>query len=85
MCHIITGKSQVCFVCIHPVLNICETVRQIVYVKYENQRTEDGALWDTASEIFIAREGTVHNTFLSPKIQIGFKPVVKRISNTIAI
>ena len=24
MCHIITGKSQVCIVYVHPVLNICE-------------------------------------------------------------
>ena len=47
MCHIITGKSQVCIVCIHPVLNICEAVRQIVYVEYKEKRTKDGALWDT--------------------------------------
>ena len=49
MCHIITGKSQVCIVCIYPVMNICVTVRQIVYVVYKEKRTEDGALWDTAS------------------------------------
>ena len=47
MCHIITGKSQVCIVCIHPVLDICEAVRQIVYVEYKEKRTKDGALWDT--------------------------------------
>ena len=33
----------------HPILNICETGRQIVYVEYKEKRTEDGDLWDTAS------------------------------------
>ena len=45
MCHIITSKRQVCIVCIHPTLNICE--RQIVYVDYKEEKNEDGALWDT--------------------------------------
>ena len=35
-------------------------------------------------KILIAREGTVDDTFLFPKIHLQFKRVVRRISNTIA-
>ena len=42
------------------------------------ERALNGDLWDTASYILIAREGSVHNTFLFTKIQIAFKPVERK-------